>query len=195
MYFEPTIEEYHSFIAQHWIAPYEETLKENLRKQKVAGLPASVLLLSKPCCRGNCYQMSILLTTAMSSFHLVHGNINCLPKEDYPNHSWVEKDGYVYDTTDALFEPEILKIYDEQTVQDYPYYQAVLQHLRRETDAFFQAISLQYLELLELEQPTVNHHALLEEIEKYRSQENLKTYAPPVLEKFRQYMNRESVDS
>ena len=39
----------------------------------------------------------------MNHFHLVHGDINCIEKNDeYPNHSWVEKDGFVYDTTDGF---------------------------------------------------------------------------------------------
>ena len=90
-------------LANKEILPYEEELIEKLRDLNYRGIPLSIVLLSKELCRGECYVMSMSISRGMDSFTLVHGDVNFLPLNDeYPNHSWVERDGYDYDTTDAL---------------------------------------------------------------------------------------------
>ena len=109
----------------------------NLRNIDCNGIPLSIVMLCFSICNTHCYPTSIHLTRSMSYFKLVHGNINIYPKNlEYPNHSWVEKDGYVYDPTDGykldkslyyrIFEPEVVEIYDENSVNDYDFYQEVI---------------------------------------------------------------------
>ena len=97
-----TEEELNDAFDKGLISYYEQELIDKLRTITFNGLPASVVVLSFPVRNGNCYATSVLLTKGMQSFKLVHGNVSEYPLNfNYPNHSWVEKDGYVYDPTDG----------------------------------------------------------------------------------------------
>lgn len=164
-------------------------------------MPLSVVVLCFSLCNGNCYSVSVYLSKGMTSFRLVHGNVNSFPKnEDYPNHSWVERDGYVYDPTDGykwerefyyqVYEPEVIAVYDESTVQSYDFYQEVSRNLNQDgvsKDSL--ALMLQYLEILEMERSTVNHTLLLKEIEVCRREYGIcKKYSSQVIKRYRDFM-------
>ncbi len=188
------------------IVPYEQSLLDRLRKYTAYGLPCSIILLSSPCCNNECYAMSVLLSRGLDTFTLVHGNVNKFLKDDrYPNHSWIEKDGFVYDTTDGfkwdkelyyrLFEPEVIECYDEVSVEEDPYYQAVLANTKTEPSSKKAlALQLQYLELLEQENHTVNHHRLLEEIEICRRDHQIMfSYSDRLLKEYQKRMNESKI--
>jgi len=198
-----TKEELHEALDKGLILPYEQELIENLRKFTYLGLPVSVSLLSLPVRNGNCYSMSVLLTKGMDSFRLVHGNVNIYPPEDkHPNHSWVEKDGYVYDSTDGCkyekelyyknYEVEVVEAYDEFSVQSYQFYNEVSSKINQDNVPIEQlAMMLQYLEMLELENNTINHYMLLDEIDKCRELYGATTiYEDKVMQKYKSYMNQ-----
>ena len=85
------------------ILPYEEELISKLRNLTYRGFPLSIILFCKEFCRGECFSMSMNLSRAMEHFTLVHGDVNFIVLDEKdPNHSWVEKDGFVYDTTDGF---------------------------------------------------------------------------------------------
>lgn len=166
-------------LGEYKILPYEKELVQRLRNIEFQGIPLAISVLSKDVFRGECYVISVNLTKGMDHFKLIHGDVNFLERNDeYPNHSWVEKDGYVYDPTDgfkwdkdlyySLFHPIVREVYDEKSVKDYPYYQDVLRNHHIQIPLMNQAFIIQYLELLEMEHPSVNHHLLLEEIEIWR---------------------------
>lgn len=182
------------------ILPYEMELINRLRDFHYQGVPLSVIVLCFPICNRNCYPTSIYLTLGMNSFRLVHGNINIFPKNgEYPNHSWVEKDGYVYDPTDGykyekqlyyqFYNPEVIEVYDEKTVNFYPFYHEVVGNLGSIISEDNLTLMLQYLEILEEENPTVNHTLLLEEIHVCREQYGItKKYSSEAMAKYRSIM-------
>lgn len=161
------------------VLPYEEELVVRLRELNYRGLPLSIILFSREYCRGECYLMSMNISRAMDPFTLVHGDVNFIRENgEYPNHSWVEKDGFVYDTTDgfkwdkelyySLFQPKVREVYDEISVRDYDDYQYVLSRAEEERDLTTQALMIQYMELLETENPYVNQIFLQNEIDVWR---------------------------
>ena len=85
------------------VLPYEDELITKLRDLTYRGFPLSIVLFCREFCRGECYSMSMNLSRAMEHFTLVHGDVNFIVLDEKdPNHSWVEKDGFVYDTTDGF---------------------------------------------------------------------------------------------
>lgn len=187
---------------------YDDLLIYRAREKIVYQLPLSIVLLSKACCHSECYTTSILLSTCLDSFLLVHGNINALEKnDDYPNHSWVEKDGLVYDTSDGFcilkekyyqtLQPEIVNVYDEKTVEDYSFYQEVVGLIQDGTtidNKDFLALRLQYLLSLDEEKNSCNYDRLQRESDICRDQyQATKVYSKKVVEKFKQYMDEERV--
>lgn len=166
------------------ILPYEEELISKLRNLTYRGFPLSIILFCKEFCRGECYSMSMNLSRAMEHFTLVHGDVNFIVLDEKdPNHSWVEKDGFVYDTTDGfrwdkdlyyeLFQPVVREVYDENTVKDYSDYQRVLSHSDDEIELERLKLMIQYIELLESEQPYVNSEFLQKEIDLWREKNNI----------------------
>lgn len=145
-------------------------------------IPVSLIVLCFDICNTNCYPTAINLTRGMNHFKLIYGDISIYPKQDYPNHSWVEKDGYVYDPTDGfkyekdfyykLYEPQITKVYDENTCQKYNFYQEVLNE-KGTINLDFLTIILQFLEEQENIKPTINHTLLLNEIAILRKKYNI----------------------
>lgn len=201
---ELTKEDYQNLIKQKKILPYEPQLLENLRKKEAYGIPILILILSHPCCAENCYPMSVLISTGMDHFTLVHGNVNCIPKNDqYPNHSWVEKDGFVYDTTDGfkweknlyyqLFSPEVINTYREDDVKTYSFYQDVLRNVKNPILKQEKGLILQYLALLEEENPTPNHTNLLFEIGRYQEQEHLPVYSEKTMRQYQKILEKEKL--
>ena len=187
---------------------YEDLLICRAREKFVYQLPLSIILLSKTCCRSECYTTSVLLSTCLDSFYLIHGNINVLEKNaSYPNHSWVEKDGLVYDTSDGyailkekyyqVLEPEIVDIYDESSVADYSFYQEVvslIQDVSAVDDRDLLALRLQYLLSLDEEKSSVNYDRLQEEVDVCRSKyQATKVYSKKTIETFQRYMDEERV--
>lgn len=187
-------------IKEGKIISYESEFIDRLRNFCYQGIPLSVAVLSFQICNRNCYPTSIYLTLGMDSFRLVHGNINIYPKNgEYPNHSWVEKDGYVYDPTDGykydkelyyqLYQPEVIEVYDERSVKTYSFYQEVIGNLKGTISQENLALIFQYLEILEEEMPTLNHNLLLDEIDICREQYGItKKYSPQVMMKYRSLM-------
>lgn len=172
-------------LANKEILPYEEELIEKLRDLNYRGIPLSIVLLSKELCRGECYVMSMSISRGMDSFTLVHGDVNFLSLNDeYPNHSWVEKDGFVYDTTDGLkwkkelyyelFKPVVREVYDEKTVSTYGDYQDVLSRSKKDEDMTVLALMIQHIEEIESEERYINHKRLLSEIALWREKHNIK---------------------
>ena len=163
---------------------HEEELVERLRGLTYRGFPLSIVLFCREFCRGECYSMSMNISRGMDKFKLVHGDVNFIVLNDeYPNHSWVEKDGFVYDTTDGfrwdkdlyyeLFQPVVREVYTEETVKDYGDYQRVLSHSHDEVDPLQLQLMIQYIELLETENPYVNSKFLQNEINIWREKHNI----------------------
>lgn len=188
-------------IDAHLILPYESELIDSLRKITYLGIPASIVVLSFPVRNGQCHLIAMILTHGMSEFKLIRGNINEYPIEDeFPNHSWIEKDGYVYDPTDGfkyerdlyyeLYNPKIIEEYDEQTLQRDTFYQKLESVLnKKQLDSNALALTLQYLEELELKEPTVNHTALLDEIQICRDlYDAKKVYSKKTMKKYNESM-------
>lgn len=162
---------------------YEVELIDRLRRITYRGIPSSIMVLSFPIRNGNCYPTSILLSKGMKNFKIVHGNVNEYPlNTKFPNHSWVEKDAYVYDPTDGIkwnkelyYElqcAEAVDVYDDTTIKDCRVYKDVEQMLCYDNDdvnAGTLSLLLQYVESLEIGDNTVNHAMLLEEIKKCRN--------------------------
>lgn len=166
------------------VLPYEDELITKLRDLTYRGFPLSIVLFCREFCRGECYSMSMNLSRAMEHFTLVHGDVNFIVLDEKdPNHSWVEKDGFVYDTTDGfrwdkdlyyeLFKPVVREIYDENTVKNYDDYQRVLSHSDEEIELERLKLMIQYIELLETEQPYVNSEFLQREIDLWREKNNI----------------------
>lgn len=196
-------EELYEVLNNDVVLPYEQELIDNVRNLTYIALPVSVSLLSLPVRNGNCYSMSILLTKGMNGYKLVHGNVNTWePGVDCPNHSWVEKDGYVYDTTWGCkfekdfyyekYEVEVVQVYDEVSVKDYSLYNEVSQKINKNNVPLEQlSMLLQYLEMLEKENNTINHYMLLDEISKCREVYGATTvYDDKVMQKYKEYMSQ-----
>lgn len=167
-----------------WILPYEEILVKRLRKLTYRGFPLSIVLFCREFCRGECYSMSMNLSRAMDYFTLVHGDVNFITVNgEYPNHSWLEKDGFVYDTTDgfrwdkglyySLFQPQVIEVYDKESVKDYSMYQQVLSHANEQIELIKLKLIIQYMEMLEQEAPSVNYRFLQREIDLWREQNGI----------------------
>ena len=187
---------------EHKIEPYEEELIDNLRKQTFNGIPITILLFTNFLCKGECYVCSVNLTRGMDHFHLVHGDINCIKKNDeYPNHSWVEKGSFIYDTTDGfkweknlyyeLFEPVVQEVYDENTVQTYPFYQSVIENGTKEISLENLALVTQYIEELENENPGFNHYYLKRELKILREKKKIKLFPEKTMAEYRKIMEKE----
>ena len=185
----------------HKIAPYEEELIDNLRRHTFEGLPLTISLFTNFLCKGECYVCSVNLSRGMNHFHLVHGDINCIEKNDeYPNHSWVEKDGFVYDTTDGfkrekklyyeLFKPIVYEVYDETSVQNYPFYQEVIKKTGKEIPIENLALVTQYIEELENEKPGFNHHYLQRELKLWREKNNIQPFSKETMTEYRKLMEK-----
>lgn len=191
-----SMEDLDKALAENKILPYEQELVERLRNVSFHTIPVSIIILSKPLCRKECYAMSMNLTRGMDHFKLVHGDVNFLSKnDDYPNHSWVERNGWVYDTTDGfrwdkdlyyeLFQPEVREIYDENSVKDYADYQWLLSKCEEDKPIATKALMIQYIELLDRETPYINTNYLLNEIEVWRTSNNVtKKYSDEEMNKY-----------
>lgn len=124
----------------------------------------------------------------MDDFKLIRGNINVYPKEDEPNHSWVEKNGFVYDTTDGFkwkkeiyyqyFDAEPIEIYNKDNYMSLVFYQKELERTKIQLDDMDILLQLELIELLEREEPYINQYRLLEEINIFRKNKNLTKRLP-----------------
>ena len=176
------------------IEPYEEELIVRLRNFYYEGIPLSIVLNSKRCCITYCHNMAFQLTRTMECFRLVRGNINIYPIDDKPNHSWVEKDGWVYDTTDGfkwekslyykLFDATVIEEYDENNYIDCEFYQKQLE--KCEIPPLEQtAMLIELIELLEIDDPGVNFDRLIGEITNFRNRKRIvKKFPEEVIKKF-----------
>lgn len=163
------------------ILPYEDELIENLRGKTYNGLPLEIFLQSYYLCRKNCYICAIALSRAMNQFNLMIGNINQYPiDKENPNHSWIEKDGWVYDTTFGLkfkkevyysiFDAKVLSSYDENNIIEYDLYKQQFQYFNKETSnsRMVSELTFKMLEYIEKLYPSMNGDKLLNEIKRYR---------------------------
>lgn len=91
-----------NYIQAGKIFPYEKELIDNLRDKYYYGIPLSVVLNSRFLCRTWCHHMAFQLSRGLDNYTIVRGNINRYPIGEEPNHSWVEKERWVYDTTDGF---------------------------------------------------------------------------------------------
>lgn len=88
----------------HLIEDYPENLWERINKYYYCGCPLSVLL-KENFNQGKCYDRSYALTMAFNKCDLVRGSLpryGKLKNTSYDHvfdHSWVEVENYVYDTT------------------------------------------------------------------------------------------------
>ena len=171
-------------LDENKILLYEDSLIENLRDVYYMGVPVSISILSYPMCVKQCYAMSVNLTRGMDYFKLVHGDVNFLEKNgNYPNHSWVEKDGFVYDTTDGfkwdkelyyeLFQPKVHEIYDDNTIKDYNFYHYIIARSNADMSLVDKSLMIQYIESLEKDEPLINADRLFEEVELWMKNNNI----------------------
>lgn len=159
---------------------YDNDFIDSLRDKICNGIPLHILALSYYLCRKNCHFVAVQLTRGMDTFNLVRGNVSRWAYDKDGNHSWIEKDGFVYDTTLGLkykkgdyykaFNPQIIRVLNEDTYIDdniYMYFltsgMQIVENERRNLELTFKM--LEYLEKLK---PTTNGKRLLNEIEKYR---------------------------
>lgn len=180
---------------------FEPELIENLRTIKYYGLPLSIILLCKEFCRKECFQMAINISRGMNDYKIVLGDVNYFDiNGKYPNHSWVEKDGFVYDTTDgikwdkelyySLFKPVIHASYTKETVKDYEYYNTVIEQSSITIPIAQLTLMIQHIELLEEEKPSGNKEALLNEINLWRKANNItKRFSSDEMEKFKKILS------
>lgn len=171
------------------IVSYEQELLNRLRNEYYFGIPLSIYILSSSLCSSQCHYLSIHLTRGMDKFRIVRANINELKNESLGNHTWIEKDGYVYDVTDGfkwkkevyyeIYQPEIISSYDEETCKNYDVYQLIMEEIELQKQLSFDSeLMLEIIELKESEKKSINHKKLVEEIEIFRKKENLeKTYS------------------
>jgi len=192
--------EFKKYIEDGLIMPYEQELIDKLRDLNIKGVPLSVIVLWFDACNRNCYSISVYLTSGMENFKLVHGDVNIYPKTHYPNHSWVEKDGYVYDPTDGfkyeknlyykLYDVEVIESYDEETCKNYKFYQDIIKKYNN-ADISFLSILLQHIEEQDDIETNMNHYFLLEEIKKVREKYNIiKRYDKKIMEQYRTMLKK-----
>ena len=168
------------------VETYDLDLIERLRNiYYVNPMPLSIVMLAHPMCVGYCHTRSIEISQAMPKFKLIRGDIKPLINEESPNHSWLEDDKYVYDTTDNckwlkdfyyyIYEPKIIEIITEENcMQDEKYLYVTNQNKDIICNLDNMELMLEALELIEEERPTVNHDLLLNEISLLREKHNLK---------------------
>lgn len=198
-----TREEYLYACRNKLIVPYESELIDSLREITCRGLPASIIALSSSVHEGQCYATAIILSKGMKKFHLILGNTIEYPIDHaYPNHSWIENMNYVYDPIDGFkwnkdlyykyHKPEVVCEYDESSILNYDDYHkmsSILCYDNHNISIEFLTLMLQYIEVLELEESTLNHQILLDEIEKCRQTYQVtEKYSREVLKEFGQYM-------
>lgn len=161
---------------------YEDELIENLRDKYYYGIPLSIFLLCDSLCIHQCHYLSVQITRGMSSFKVANGNINAINEEELGNHTWVEKEEWVYDVTDgmkwrkdayySIYQPNIVSVYDNNECLNWNFYQEEVNGSKTEPFSYDQALMLEMIELLETENPSYNHDKLMKEIEIFRK-ENL----------------------
>ena len=127
----------------------------------------------------------------MSSFKIVNGNINAINEEELGNHTWVEKEEWVYDVTDgmkwrkdayySIYQPNIVSVYDNNECLNWNFYQEEVNGSNTEHFSYDQALMLEMIELLETENPSYTHDKLMKEREIFRK-ENLISKNPTLLE-------------
>ena len=79
--------------------PYDKDTIDAMYNVRFCGMPISFLLLDGRKTNIYCHFCASLLTYVIPGSKRVEGKLTVLDGED---HSWVEKDGYVYDTTEVL---------------------------------------------------------------------------------------------
>jgi len=92
------------------IRPYEASLIENLRTVSFGGMPLSIILLLPNLCEGHCNDRAITISMGLNRFNIVWGSVRSIRSNpevksskltmiEYSDHTWVESDGWVYDTS------------------------------------------------------------------------------------------------
>ncbi len=160
---------------------YEMELLERLRNLKYNGVPLSILLTSSYCTNTWCFHYSFLLTRGMDSYTIIQGTTSDFQQYgDKISHGWVEKDGFVYDTTDChkwakevyydVFEARPMISYNEENWQTNPFYLELMKGFEIDIQPLVLETFFRVLEELEEKKPSLTHDFLLNEIEIYREQ-------------------------
>lgn len=89
-------DKYEAFV--HY-GPYDKDTIDAMYNVRFCGMPISFLLLDGRKTNTYCHFCASLLTHVIPGSKRIEGKLTVLDGED---HSWVEKDGYVYDTTEVL---------------------------------------------------------------------------------------------
>lgn len=162
---------------------YEDELIKNLRDKYYYGIPLSIFLLCDSLCIHQCHYLSIQITRGMPYFKIINGNINTMAKEELGNHTWVEKDNWVYDVTDgikwkkdvyySIYQPLIVSSYNHTNCLKWDFYNKELGSDKVNPFCFDQELMLEIIELLEIENPSSNHDKLIEEIDVFRTEKLL----------------------
>lgn len=130
------------------IGTYDQALIEKLRFVYYGGMPASIILMVQPLCKGNCYDRASMLSLGLDKFDLVWGSImrlrsgpsivaNGYSELEDSDHCWVESGGWVYDTSHCLKykkwfyylieRPIVRRRKDQDWCRSQPYYQEMLE--------------------------------------------------------------------
>lgn len=170
-----------------FVKTYDKYIIEKLRTKYFNNIPLSIIMLSHAACVGYCFHRSIQFSQILPKFKLIRGDINVLSSEESPNHSWVEDDNYVYETTNNckwdkdsyynIYNPNIIEVITEETCMQDNDYIYVLNNYNNNNNINLDNIELilECLELMEMERPTINQDLLLNEINIFRHAKNLKT--------------------
>ena len=164
------------------IEPYEDELIVRLRDKYYEGLPISVILNSRYCCNSWCHHMALQLTRGMDYFRIVRGNVNCYQVDGTCNHSWIEKDGWVYDTTFGFkwkrdiyydrFDAAPIEIYDENNYLENEFYRDEFKKCEDYINSDI-CVLLDVIEEMATVKPSVNDVRLMEEIRLFKEKKNL----------------------
>lgn len=160
---------------------YDQELIDNLKNIFISEIPAHIVILSYHLCNHTCHKMAMLLSMGLKEFRLIRGNIKDYPIEgNEPNHSWVETEEWVYDTTNGfktkkdlyyeLHRPSIIESYDQNTLKQDEYYIKLLNRIdtNDQDDKKTAYMVLGLIEHLEKLKPTINGKRLMYEIDEYR---------------------------
>ena len=103
LYFDKITSLYIKGLEEGKIIPFDDELYKELSKTYINGLPVSIhIKYLKPKSIGNCYERSLYMFYSLPSSVLVRGDnkdLELLYGKDSSGHGWIEKDGYVYDTS------------------------------------------------------------------------------------------------
>ena len=91
----------------------------------------------------------------------------------------------------SVNDPQIVyEVYDESSVQNYPFYQEVIKKTGKEIPIENLALVTQYIEELEEEKPGFNHHYLQRELKLWREKNNIQPFSKETMTEYRKLMEK-----